>query len=44
MQELKTGGIFIGFMPWEYESEDGPFNKDDKLGHVYGWVSRSHGQ
>jgi sigma-B regulation protein RsbU (phosphoserine phosphatase) len=31
MQELKTGGIFIGFMPWEYEIEEIPFNKDDTL-------------
>ena len=31
MQELKTGGIFIGFMPWEYELEEISFNKDDTL-------------
>jgi sigma-B regulation protein RsbU (phosphoserine phosphatase) len=31
MQELSTGGIFIGFMPWEYELEEVPFNKDDTL-------------
>jgi len=31
MQELKTGGIFIGFMPWEYEIEEIPFNKGDTL-------------
>jgi sigma-B regulation protein RsbU (phosphoserine phosphatase) len=31
MQELKTGGIFIGFMPWVYESETVIFNKHDKL-------------
>jgi sigma-B regulation protein RsbU (phosphoserine phosphatase) len=31
MQELKTGGIFIGFMPWEYEIEEIYFNKDDTL-------------
>lgn len=31
MQELKTGGIFIGFMPWEYEIDEIPFNKDDTL-------------
>jgi sigma-B regulation protein RsbU (phosphoserine phosphatase) len=31
MQELKTGGIFIGFMPWEYEIEEISFNKGDTL-------------
>jgi sigma-B regulation protein RsbU (phosphoserine phosphatase) len=31
MLELKTGGIFIGFMPWEYESETVPFNNGDRL-------------
>ncbi len=31
MKELKTGGIFIGFMPWEYEIEEISFNKDDTL-------------
>jgi sigma-B regulation protein RsbU (phosphoserine phosphatase) len=31
MQELKTGGIFIGFMPWEYEMGEIAFNKDDTL-------------
>jgi sigma-B regulation protein RsbU (phosphoserine phosphatase) len=31
MQELKTGGIFIGFMPWEYEMDEISFNKDDTL-------------
>ena len=31
MQELKTGGIFIGFMPWEFESETVPFQKGDTL-------------
>jgi len=31
MQELKTGGIFIGFMPWEYEIAEISFNKDDTL-------------
>jgi len=31
MKELKTGGIFIGFMPWEYEIEEIAFNKDDTL-------------
>ena len=31
MQELKTGGIFIGFMPWDYEIEEIAFNKDDTL-------------
>ena len=31
MKELKTGGIFIGFMPWEYESEEISFNKGDTL-------------
>jgi sigma-B regulation protein RsbU (phosphoserine phosphatase) len=31
MQELKTGGIFIGFMPWEYEMDEISFNKDDAL-------------
>jgi sigma-B regulation protein RsbU (phosphoserine phosphatase) len=31
MKELKTGGIFIGFMPWVYESDMVQFNKDDKL-------------
>ncbi len=29
--ELKTGGIFIGFMPWVYESDMVQFKKDDKL-------------
>jgi len=31
MQELKTGGIFIGFMPWEYEIGEISFNKGDTL-------------
>jgi sigma-B regulation protein RsbU (phosphoserine phosphatase) len=31
MKELKTGGIFIGFMPWEYESETVPFRKGEQL-------------
>jgi sigma-B regulation protein RsbU (phosphoserine phosphatase) len=31
IHELKTGGIFIGFMPWEYESETVPFEKGDTL-------------
>jgi len=31
MKELKTGGIFIGFMPWEYESETVPFRKGERL-------------
>lgn len=31
IQELKTGGIFIGFMPWEFESETVPFQKGDTL-------------
>lgn len=31
MEELKTGGIFIGFMPWEYECETIPFQKNDTL-------------
>jgi sigma-B regulation protein RsbU (phosphoserine phosphatase) len=31
MTELKTGGIFIGFMPWEYEMEEIAFNKGDTL-------------
>jgi len=31
MKELKTGGIFIGFMSWEYEIEEVSFNKDDTL-------------
>ena len=31
MQELKTGGIFIGFMPWKFESETIPFYKEDTL-------------
>jgi sigma-B regulation protein RsbU (phosphoserine phosphatase) len=31
IQELKTGGIFIGFMPWEYEIEEISFNKGDTL-------------
>ena len=31
MTELKTGGIFIGFMPWEYEIEEIAFNKGDTL-------------
>jgi sigma-B regulation protein RsbU (phosphoserine phosphatase) len=31
MKELKIGGIFIGFMPWEYESETVPFKKGDRL-------------
>jgi sigma-B regulation protein RsbU (phosphoserine phosphatase) len=31
MLELKAGGIFIGFMPWEFEMESVPFNKGDKL-------------
>jgi len=31
MQELKTGGIFIGFMPWEYEIDEISFDKDDTL-------------
>jgi sigma-B regulation protein RsbU (phosphoserine phosphatase) len=31
IHELKTGGIFIGFMPWEFESETIPFDKGDTL-------------
>lgn len=31
IQELKTGGIFIGFMPWEYEIETVFFNPGDRL-------------
>jgi sigma-B regulation protein RsbU (phosphoserine phosphatase) len=31
IKELKTGGIFIGFMPWEYESETVPFRKGEQL-------------
>ncbi len=31
MKELKTGGIFIGFMPWVYENDTVLFKKDDKL-------------
>jgi sigma-B regulation protein RsbU (phosphoserine phosphatase) len=31
MKELKTGGIFIGYMPWEYEIEEISFKKDDTL-------------
>ena len=31
MKELRTGGIFIGFMPWEYDIEEIDFNKDDTL-------------
>ena len=30
-EELKTGGIFIGFMPWEYERATIPFKKGDTL-------------
>ena len=31
VRELKTGGIFIGFMPWEFESETIKLHKDDTL-------------
>ena len=31
MRELKTGGIFIGFMPWDYEMGEVEFNKEDTL-------------
>ena len=31
MKELKTGGIFIGYIPWEYEIETVPFRKGDIL-------------
>ncbi len=31
IHELKTGGIFIGFMPWEFESETVPFDNGDTL-------------
>ena len=31
MRELKTGGIFIGFMPWNFEMEEIEFNKEDTL-------------
>ncbi len=29
--ELRKGGVFIGYVPWEYESETIPFNPDDLL-------------
>jgi sigma-B regulation protein RsbU (phosphoserine phosphatase) len=31
IKELSTGGIFIGFTPWEYQSETVPFNQ----GHTF---------
>ncbi|TFH02102.1 MAG: GAF domain-containing protein [Calditrichales bacterium] len=31
IEELKIGGIFIGFMPWEYEIATVPFYKGDTL-------------
>lgn len=29
--ELRKGGIFVGYVPWEYESETIPFKKNDTL-------------
>jgi sigma-B regulation protein RsbU (phosphoserine phosphatase) len=31
MKELRTGGIFIGFMPWEYECESIVFEKNSLM-------------
>jgi sigma-B regulation protein RsbU (phosphoserine phosphatase) len=31
MQELRTGGIFIGFMPWQFESESISFEEGSLL-------------
>ena len=31
MTELRKGGVFIGYVPWEYESQTLPFNPGDLL-------------
>jgi len=31
IKELRKGGIFVGYVPWEYESETLPFKKQDTL-------------